>query len=197
MRLYIIGAGGHGKVVADIASACNYDDIAFLDSSWPERKKHGVWKIVNDTLPNVDSLKFCAIGNNARRSEILMSTGLQNTPNLVHPGAIVAGSVGMGSGTLIVAGAVVNADSVIGNGVILNTSCSVDHDCFVDDFAHVSPGARLGGGVSVGKRSWIGIGSAICEGIKIGSDVLVAAGATVISDVPDGSRVAGTPAKVF
>ena len=87
------------------------------------------------------------------------------------------------------------ADTTIGRGVILNTGCSVDHDCVIDDGVHIGPGARLCGNVKVGPRSLIGVGSAIRPRVTIGSDVVVGAGSAVVADIPDGSVVAGCPAR--
>lgn len=196
-KLRIIGAGGHGKVVADAAEACGYRPIEFLDRDWPARDWNGRWPIVGKPEHTENIPVFCAIGNNAVRSRMLESHQLLGSPVLVHPGATVSPSVHLGPGCFVAAGAVINADAEIGAGVILNTGCSVDHDCIVGDFAHVSPGARLAGGVTVGPRSWIGMGAAIRENIAIGEDVLVAAGAVVVRNITGGTRVRGVPAQAF
>jgi sugar O-acyltransferase (sialic acid O-acetyltransferase NeuD family) len=120
---------------------------------------------------------------------------METSPVLRHPSTTVSNHVEIGSGTLIVAGSVVNASASIGCGVILNTACSVDHDCIISDFVHISPGAHLAGNVSIGARSWIGIGVVVREGVHIGNDVVVAAGAVVLKDVEDGARVGGVPAR--
>lgn len=168
--LRIIGGGGHGKVVAETALACGYDDIAFLDQRWPEQTRTGRWPVVGVPAQG---------------------------PVLAHPSAILSPSATIGAGTLIVAGSILNADARLGMGVILNTGASVDHDCEIGDFAHISPGARLAGGVRIGARSWIGIGAVVREGVTIGADVMVGAGAAVICDIADGTQVAGVPAKPF
>ncbi|NKB54536.1 MAG: acetyltransferase [Rhizobiaceae bacterium] len=193
-QLRIIGAGGHGKVVAETAEACGYSDIAFLDISWPERHSNGCWPIVG--VPQQMKTKlFCAIGRNNLRAQFFNDLNLNDSPILLHPTAVISPTANLGAGTLAVAGSIVNADAEVGRGVNLNTGCSVDHDCRVGDFAHISPGARLAGGVSVGEQTWIGIGAVVREGIKIGNNVLVAAGAAVVSDIEDGAQVGGVPAR--
>lgn len=192
--LLIIGAGGHGKVVADTAIAAGYANVSFLDDAWPEKVKNGPWD-VNGKPEKTDTPTFCAVGNNSARETITTTFGLDDAPTLTHPSAIVSPSSEIGGGTVLVAGTIVNADTRIGRGVILNTACSIDHDCRIDDFAHVSPGARLAGNVRVGKRSWIGIGAVVREGITIGDDVVVAAGAVVVTDLKNGARVCGVPAR--
>ncbi len=193
-QLLIIGAGGHGKVVADTAFAAGFLEISFLDDCWPEKTRNGSWAVSGKPLNSENSM-FCAIGNNAVRERTFTAFDLDNAPVLKHPSAITSPSCQIGQGTLLVAGAIVNADAKIGKGVILNTACSVDHDCVVGDFSHLSPGARLAGNVRIGKRSWIGIGAVVREGITIGDDVIVAAGSVVVNDIKDGVRVCGVPAK--
>ena len=191
----IIGAGGHGKVVAETAAACGYADIAFLDDAYPARRENGCWTIVGLSGAETDAALFCAIGNNTARAHLFETLRLESSPVLIHPAATLSPSARLGAGTLVVAGAVVNADVEVGRGVILNTCCSIDHDCILNDFVHVSPGARLAGNVRVGARSWIGIGAVVREGVTIGEDVLVAAGAAVVEDLPNGVRVGGVPAR--
>jgi sugar O-acyltransferase (sialic acid O-acetyltransferase NeuD family) len=193
--LGLIGAGGHGKVVADTARAAGWTDISFFDPAFPERRHNGEWPIVGTNPSDREGAMFCAIGDNATRARIFAQYDLRASPALCHPSAILSPSVRLGSGTLIVAGAIVNADAQIGQGAILNTGCSVDHDCVLGDFVHISPGARLAGNVHVGARSWIGIGAVIREGIRVGCDAVIGAGAAVIADVPDGVRMAGVPAR--
>lgn len=193
-QIFLIGAGGHGKVVADTALAARYSDIAFLDDVWPARDTNGSWPIVA-RVTSAQRPAFCAIGNNQRRAEVFYEQNLQDSPVLVHPSAVLSPSVTLGAGALVVAGAIVNADVQIGCGVIINTAASVDHDCKLGDFVHVSPGARLAGNVTVGDRSWIGIGAVVKEGTKIGKDVVIGAGAAVICDVQDGAVMGGVPAR--
>lgn len=193
--LRIIGAGGHGKVVADVADAVGYTDIAFLDDRFPNVVRNGRFAVVGRPTNTGRFHAFCAIGSNTIRAQISLQLGLLDSPMLIHPSAIISASVQLGAGSVAMAQVVVNADATIGQGVILNTACSVDHDCRLGDFTHISPGARLAGGVTVGARSWIGIGAVVREGVTIGSDVVVAAGAAVVSDISDGIRVGGVPAK--
>lgn len=195
-ELLIIGAGGHGKVVADTAEACGYSNIAFLDQSWPEHTKNGRWQIIGKPRQS-DVTMFCAVGKNDIRARIFEEYHLNNSPVLIHPSAILSSTVKMGPGALVVAGSVVNADASIGRGAILNTACTVDHDCKIGEFVHISPGAHLAGGVHVGDGAWIGIGAVVREGVRVGKNVMVAAGAVVVDDIDDGVRVGGVPAREF
>ncbi|MGJ8561834.1 MAG: acetyltransferase [Litorimonas sp.] len=193
-RLHLIGAGGHGKVVADTALACGYEEILFFDPDWPARKSHNGWPIAGAHAPEGFST-FCAVGSNGTRAQLFQELDLWQSPSLIHSQAIVSPSARIGAGSLLVAGAIVNAATTIGRGVIINTAASIDHDCVVEDFVHISPGARLAGGVLVGTSAWIGIGAVVREGVSVGANAVIGAGAAVIDDVPEGARMAGVPAK--
>lgn len=113
----------------------------------------------------------------------------------IHPSAAVAKSASLGPGTVVMPLAAVNPDCVIGTNVIVNTRAVVEHDTRIADHAHVGPGAVLCGSVVVGEGAFIGAGAVVIHGIRIGDWAVVAAGAIVIRDVPDGGRVAGSPAR--
>ncbi|RJG09223.1 acetyltransferase [Pseudomonas cavernicola] len=202
-RLAILGASGHGKVVADTAECCDWLNVEFFDDAWPVLQGNGAWPVVGDTAVLLDRLHefdgvVVAIGNNRIRHAKLLelqATGVQMV-TLVHPAASVSRYAAIGVGSVVFAGAVVNADARIGLGAILNTGCSIDHDCVLGDAVHVSPGARLAGGVQVGELSWIGIGASVRQLIRIGARVMVGAAAAVVADVPDDVTVAGVPARV-
>lgn len=203
-KLAVLGASGHGKVVADTAQCCGWDQVDFYDDAWPGLTRNGSWLVVGDSeamcarLQNYQGV-VVAIGNNKVRHMKLASLigAAAPTVSLIHPMAVVSQYATIGPGSVVFAGAVVNADAKVGLGAILNTGCSVDHDCVLGDAVHVSPGARLAGAVSVGERSWIGIGASVRQLIRIGSDVVVGAGASVVTDVSDGVVVVGVPAKVI
>lgn len=196
LSLSIIGAGGHGKVVADIAYACGYRDIAFYDQAWPQKTKNGAWKIVGKPQ-NLFGAVACAVGDNVARARIMSAYDQKNLLILLHPSVIISPSAVIAAGTVAAAGVIVNADAQIGVGVILNTASSVDHDCTIGDYVHVSPGVRLAGNVSVGSGAWIGLGAVIREGVTIGENAMIAAGAVVVSDVAPDARVAGVPARLL
>lgn len=201
-RLAILGASGHGKVVADTAECCGWKSIEFFDDAWPERKVNGIWPVIGDTsalhnqLASFDGV-LVAIGDNRIRYARLLDLHIRGGRliKLIHPSATVSRYADVGYGTVILAGVVVNAGAYIKQGVILNTGCSIDHDCELANAVHISPGARLAGGVSVGDESWIGIGASVRQLINIGQRVIVGAGSVVVSDIPNDLTVAGVPAR--
>jgi sugar O-acyltransferase (sialic acid O-acetyltransferase NeuD family) len=201
--LLIAGAGGHGKVVADAAlSSGRWNEVVFLDDAWPQKKENGSWGILGK-IENLPEWRIrcndavVAIGSNRLRlifQRRLADAGFE-IASVVHPSAQISPFSRIGSGSVVFANAVVNVDTVIGEGSIINTAATIDHDCRLGMGVHVSPGAHLAGKVSVGEFSWIGIGGVVRELISIGSDVIVAAGAVVVADIPDGMTVMGIPAR--
>ncbi|MCW2270324.1 putative acetyltransferase EpsM [compost metagenome] len=202
--LAILGASGHGKVVADAAEDSGWDAIEFFDDAWPGLSTNGVWPVVGtgaDLLGRVQDYQgvLIAIGNNEvrQRKLIELKAAGANLPTLLHPTAVVSRYATLGPGTVVLATAVVNAFARIGECCIVNTGSSVDHDCNLGDCVHVCPGARLAGMVRVGDLSWIGIGACVRQVLEIGSRVVVGAGAAVVGNISDNMTVAGVPARVI
>ena len=197
--LVIMGAGGHGRVVAEIAELGSFSRIVFVDTQASQIRQNLHWPVVGKSFDDVSGKfsAFVAIGDNALRlTKIAELTACGIEPvTLVHPSASVSRYAILGSGTVIMPQVVVNAGAHIGRGVIANSGCTIDHDCIIGDGVHISPGVNLAGGVNVGDCSWIGIGSCVREGLSIGRNVMVAAGSVVVSSIADGQRVFGAPAR--
>lgn len=190
-RIVIIGAGGHGRVIADIARCCGHDVAALVSAATGAE----VAQAVRDQ--NADAA-FIAIGFNPVRERVQLaaSAAKVSLATLVHPFTAVADGVVMGAGSAVMPGAVVGPGAQLGAGVVVNTNASVDHDCILGDFVSVSPGAALGGTVRVGARSWIGIGATVIHGITVGEDSVVAAGAALVSDLPSLVMAMGVPGRI-
>ena len=201
-RIVLIGAGEHGRVVADTATCLDYSNIEFLDDNFSGPSINGAWPVIGapdeKTLSGFDRAEceiFVSIGSNLARQRMSEKLNDWNIPVLQHPSSVISKFAEVKQGTIIVAGVVVNAFATIGEGVNLNTGCTIDHDCVIGDFVHISPGANLAGCVTVGARTWVGIGAVVKEGIVIGEDVMIGAGAVVVEDVKDGTKVMGNPAR--
>ncbi len=202
-QLLVIGAGGHGKVVAETALASSeWDNIAFLDDAFPSQKVLLSWPLLG-TLDDAGGLTeeypnlVVAIGRNSLRLQLInrfSSLGFK-LPNIIHPTALVSPSVKLEKGIVIFPKAVINAESHLGSGCIINTSSTIDHDCTLGDGVHVCPGVNMAGGVSVGEGSLIGTGSSIIQQIQIGSNSVVGAGSVVVSDIGDSVTAFGNPAR--
>lgn len=199
--LLVFGGGGHGKVVAETAEAIGgFEPIRFLDDRFAQLDGDRRWPVLDpggyaDRFAG--SAAVVGIGNAGRRLELLAELTAAGfaLPVLCHPTAWISPSATLGDGTVVFAGAVIQADARLGRGVIVNTLAGVDHDCVLADGVHVCPGAHLGGNVTVGEGSWLGIGCSVKHGVRIGRNVTVGAGATVIGDVADGLTVGGCPAR--
>lgn len=196
-KLTIIGASGHGRVVADIAKLNGYNDIVYLDDN-ENVKACGKYPVVGKVCEAVfhDNDIFVAIGNASIRKRIMEQFPGKTFPVLIHPDAVVAEGVKVGKGTVIMAGAIINTDATIGEGCIINTASSVDHDCQVGNFVHVAVGAHLCGTVSVGNETWIGAGVTVSNNISICENCMVGAGSVVVRNVTEKGTYIGVPAKL-
>lgn len=197
-QLIIIGASGHGKVVADIARQTGHDDIRFLDDN-TDLKCCGGYPVVGKSgdFADFNCDFFVAIGNpvvRQRISERLEEAG-KRIAILIHPRAIIAENVCIGIGSVVVAGAVINPYATVGKGCIVNTCASVDHDCKVGDYVHIAVGSHLCGTVFVGNGTWIGAGATVSNNVSICSDCMIGAGAVVIKNIEQPGTYVGIPAK--
>lgn len=202
--LLIWGAGGHAKVVADLARACGWTVAGFLDE---DSTRHGQEFYGAPILgggrslasPDADrnSPVIVAIGSHAVRDRCI-TDALRNgftIPVLIHPTAVVSPTAILEFGTVVMAGAIIQADTRIGVGGIINTGASVDHDCVLGRCVHVAPGARLTGQIQVGDHTLVGVGAVVIPRVRIGMNCTIGAGAAVIGDVPEGQTVVGVPAR--
>ncbi len=197
-KLMIIGASGQGKVIADIALNCGYEEIAFLDDN-PDVKSCLGFPVVG-ALSDVDQFAdadfVVAIGNPQTRKSIqteLTDEGI-HVVSLIHPDAVIGKDVKIEKGTVVMAGTVINPDSAIGEGCIINTGATVDHDNQIEDYVHVSVGSHLAGTVSVGQDTWIGAGATVSNNIHICGGVMIGAGAVVVHDISEPGTYIGVPA---
>lgn len=195
MGLYLYGASGHGKVVAEIAEAMGLTVTGFIDGD--EEKKHLLDYKVFHAMPGHPLDVVVTIGNNTIRQRISTANEQVSYPVLIHPKTFISQRAVINEGTVIMAGVSVNSETTVGKHCILNTNASVDHDCTIGDFVHISPNAALAGNVEVGEGTHIGIGSCVIQGIKIGKWCTVGAGSVVIRNIPDGATVVGNPAKII
>ena len=196
-RLIVVGAGGHGKVVADIALKNGYTDIYFLDDSmfgecmgFPIIGNIGYIEKLNAE----DTDFVIGIGDNYTRKRIAQKYSV-NWVSIVHPSAQIAVGVDLGKGTVVMANAVINPCAHVGEHCIINTAAIVEHDNIIGDYVHISPGAKLGGTVNVGDLSQIGIGSTVRNNMRICANCLIGAGTVVVNDIEEEGTYVGIPAR--
>lgn len=199
--LAIIGAGGQGKVIADIGKLSGrWENIVFLDDD-PSITSAMGFEVVGKTADapkyKQDADFFVAIGSRNTREKVLDNLIDQgySIASPVHPDAVLGSKVEIGKGTVVMAGVVINCLAKIGRGCIINTGCTIDHDCDISDFVHISPGVNLGGTVSVGKGTWIGIGSSVTNNVSIAGECIIGAGTVVIKDLDTSGTYVGVPAR--
>lgn len=208
-ELFIIGSGGHARVVLDIARAAEgFLVLGFFDDN---RKKglliDGV-AVLGNTSQIAAHLELhpragfvVAVGDNYARSRIVAKVenlypAVRWQP-LVDPSANISPGASIGEGAMVLPGAVCNTGVKIGRHVILNNSSSIAHDSVFEDCSSTGPGAVTGGGVRVGAMSHIGIGAAISHGVAIGAHSVIGAGSVVIKHCPDQVVMFGVPGEVI
>ena len=203
-QLAILGASGHGKVLACAAEAFGWCNIVFFDDAWPELVSNGPWEVIgtgSDLIAKAGSYAgvAVAIGDNATRKyklDFLIAAGAA-VVSVVHPSATISRYASIAAGGAVFAGAVVNAGASIGGGVILNTNSVVEHDCVLGSTCHLSPGAVLAGGVHLGNGVWVGANASIKQSVCVGDNSVVGMGAVVTRNVRPEVTVVGSPARLL
>ena len=141
-RLIILGAGGYGKTVADVAAQLGYTEIFFLDDQRTGENILGTCEMFNRFADGNTEL-YPAFGNNEYRMrwlKRLLEAGI-SVPTFVHPRAYVSPTATVGTGSVVLPMAVVNTGVTVGMGCIINIGALIDHDCVIGDGAHLAPGA--------------------------------------------------------
>lgn len=199
MRLAILGAGGHGRVLAESAAAIGWTVSFFDDRQIGEVDGWTVSGKAADIIGALCDGVAVGIGDNRTRLNWIKQLSEQGflVATIVDPSAIVSPSAHIDSGSFIARGAVVSTGAIIGRGCIVNTAASVDHDCRLADGVHLSPGVHLSGTVGIGECSWIGTGSSVRNNLNIGHNVIVGVGSAVVCDIGNSQVVAGVPARVL
>ena len=207
MKIVIVGAGGHGRVLLDILRYNHQFEIAgFLDSNTAlHRKTMDGLEVLGDIslIPQFPQLgiggAIIAIGDNRIRNAYAdaFDEASVSLVSAIHPSANIADTARIGKNVVIAAGANVCTLVKVEDSAILNTGCIIDHESAIHKAVHVCPGVRIAGHVTVKPFAFIGIGATIIQGITIGQAAIIGAGAVVVRDVPDYSTVVGVPAHVI
>lgn len=207
-KVFIWGASGHALFVMNIISLHqNLELIGLIDDINPENKGSEVngYKVLGgkEMLPYLrdQGVLSCVLGfgncsERIRKAELLLDFGL-DILSIYHPDCSVASSATIGKGVVIGPNVVVDANCIIENNCILNNSCCISHGSYIGEGAHICPGVVIGGDVTVGKRSWIGIGSSVIQKVIIGTGTYIGAGSLVTKNIPDNVLSYGVPARII
>lgn len=192
-KLLIIGAGGHGRSVAEAAELSRaFEVVGFLDDALPVGKavlNGAVLGAISD-LSNVESLDsyralcdraIVAVGNNTVREKLtlqLVDAGLPMA-TVIHPGAFVSPSAEVGTGSAVMAGAILGTEAFLGLCAIVNCGAVVDHHAQVEDFGHLGVNASMAGGTRLGRGAWMQAGAVLGYGVEIPAGVSLSPGEAV------------------
>lgn len=198
-NVIIIGASGHGKVVADIIQACGDTVLGFLDdaANLPE-KICGIPVLgpVAEYSKYSDAAFVIAIGNASVRKKIAESMAGAVWYTAIHPSAVISSmETAIGEGTVVMANAVINPCTTIGRHCIINTSAVVEHDNQIGDYTHISVGAKLAGTVMIRENTWVGIGAVVSNNLSVCSGCMIGAGTVVVKDITEPGTYVGVPAR--
>ncbi|MGE4296340.1 MAG: acetyltransferase [Campylobacterales bacterium] len=195
-RVYVLGGGGHGRVIAESATRMGLRVEGFIDAD-PAR---GIG--YETFLQKAAQERFGvipAVGNNKTRQRLceeLRRDGI-GIMTVIDPSAIVSNHAHIGEGSVVLPGAVINTGARIEEGAIINSGAIVEHDCVVGAYAHISPGAALAGEAKVGPLSHIGLGARLIQGANVGKAAVIGAGAVVLGEIPPFVTAVGVPARVI
>jgi sugar O-acyltransferase (sialic acid O-acetyltransferase NeuD family) len=199
--IYIVGAGGHAKVVVDALLLSGIDGarICLTDGN-PALSGTRVldWTVTTPAVRD-DMRNACfhvAIGHAGIRARLhaqLLALG-GRPMTIVHPRATVSAHATLGHGVFVAAHAVVAPSARVDDGVIVNHGAVVDHDCEVGRFSHIAPTAALAGAVQIGEGVLVGAGARLLPGVHVGDQAVIGAGAVVLDNVPAAQTFIGVPA---
>ena len=191
-QVIVIGAGGHGRVVAEAIKAAGDEFVGFLDDNMVSEDVIGK---VSDCEKFTDKFFLVAIGDNEARKRICNQYQRLNYYTLIHKTAQVSKTATIGEGSMIMANVVINAGAKIGQQCILNTASIVEHDCDLGDYVQISPRAVLCGTVTVGESGYIGAGAVVKNNINVCENSIIGAGCVVVKDIDKPNKYVGVPAR--
>lgn len=198
VSVVIIGASGHGKVVADIIEKSGDRLVGYLDDDESLGDFFNGYPVLGKIAEYILYMQHAfvvAIGNAEIRQRVTLKSKGANWYTAVHPSAIIAKNTLVGEGTVVMAGVVINAYAVIGKHCIINSSAVIEHDNVIEDYVHISVGTKLAGTVHIGQGTWVGIGAVVSNNINICRNCMIGAGGVVVADINEPGTYIGIPAK--
>ncbi len=203
--IVIIGAGGFGREVAwlieDINKVNNeWNIVGFVDDNKSiQGTEINGYKVVGDIdwLKEQELYVVNAIGDPITKKKIIekLDSSKNQYPVLIHPSVMYSESVNFGEGSIICAGNIITVNIEIGKHVIVNLDCTIGHDANIGDYSTILPSVNVSGFVKTEECVSVGTGSAVIQGVNIGRNTVVGAGAVVVKDLPANCTAVGSPAK--
>jgi sugar O-acyltransferase (sialic acid O-acetyltransferase NeuD family) len=202
-EVIVVGAGGHGRELADIVQAIGAEDasvslLGIVDDATADRLLLARCRFrflgASESITQRDVDVHIGVGDPTARQRLDHRLDRPASP-LIHPTATVGTASDLAAGTVLAQGVVVTTNVSIGRHTHVNVGASISHDCRLGSYVTVCPGVTLTGAVVVADRAFIGARATILPGISIGADAVIGAGAVVTKDVPAKTTVTGIPAR--
>ncbi|WP_374943867.1 NeuD/PglB/VioB family sugar acetyltransferase [Sphingomonas sp.] len=197
--IYLIGAGGHGRVVAGALLAAGVDAATIVvRDGRTGLTMLGRAVLTPEVTETMAGRRFhVTVGASAIRARLhsaALSAGAIPI-TVIHPAAVVSADAMLEDAVLVAATAVVAPGAHVGTGTIVNHAAVVDHEIRIGTFCHIAPNATLGGGVTLGDRVMVGAGAVVLPNLSVASDVTIGAGAVVLRSIGEAGIWIGNPAR--
>ena len=205
--IVIYGSGGFAREVVHLIKQINakrkeWNILGFLDDN-----EANIGRIINEipVLGSAEWLKgkdnvnvVLGIGSpNVKKAIIqkLFNYSYIQYPNLVHPSVEISRFNKLGQGNIICEGSILTTNIILTNFVTINLNCTIGHDVHIKNFTTVLPNSSISGNVVLEECVDFGTNATIIQGITIGKNTIVGAGAVVVKDLPANCTAVGAPAK--
>lgn len=206
-RIVVVGAGGHGREIADVVMACREagEDVELLGFVDDDERLHGVRFLRAPVLGPIEWLSGRAteieavLGIGAPRIKQAVAERVRGLGipfrHLVHPRASLTRWVRLSEGVVITAGCVLTNEIEVGAHAHVNRCATIGHDCRIGPYCHIAPGAVVSGNVRIEEGCDIGANATILQNLSVGAWTVVGAGAVVTRSLPSGVTAVGIPAR--
>lgn len=196
--LFVFGGNAGANIVFAIAKNL-YREIFYTNTYANNIEESYIkeYEFAIDSIKNKNSDYFVATGDNLMRKEIsesLIKITDKNPTNIISESSIVY-TKKIGFGNLITLGTVINIDTNIGNGTIINSNSTIEHGSIIQNYSQIAPGVTVGGRVSIGENTFVGLNSTVLPDISICKNVLIGAHSLVRENISIEGTYVGAPCK--
>lgn len=202
----LVAAGGLAREVHEACVSAARVVVGFLDD---DVSRHGTSIAGTEVLGGLDlaarfphaQLVLCAGSGRVReglgRRLGLMGVAGDRFATVLHGSVRLPSRCRVGHGSVLLAGAVLTADVTIGEHCVVMPNTTLTHDDTLEDYVTVCAGVALGGQVSLGRGSYIGMNASVRQGLHVGADAVLGMGSVLLADLPPGQTWAGVPARAL